>query len=92
MKRNTAPISPLQCRVLSLLAVLGEQSSTELARVCDMSRATFYVLASRLAGHGYVRRRVAVLRGHNGRQTLYKITVRGGEARKRFAAECGLRS
>lgn len=91
-KPNTAPISPLQCRVLSALEMQGELSSHNLVLFTSVTRNVLYVLASRLAQEQYVRRRETVLPGHNGKQTLYSITARGKKARATFAADCGLRA
>jgi DNA-binding MarR family transcriptional regulator len=89
-------LSPLECRVLSELAIAGKAgiSPTMLASWVQVSRASLYVLLRRLAGMQppHVRREPQRVPGRNGNQVLYAITPTGQRARERFAKDVGLRT
>lgn len=99
MKHSTTfTMSPLQCRVISLLASHGGGdgiSCTQLAKLARISRPVLYVLVRRLAAKRWAKPRRVVLRGPGRRdapvtQVLYAVTATGLKARERFAAELHL--
>jgi hypothetical protein len=98
VKRGDFCMSPLQCRVLSMLAAQGGEdgiSATQLAALAGTSRAVFYVMAQRLRLKRWVRRYTIVVRGAGRRDaplthTMYAITASGRKARERYAFELGV--
>lgn len=90
---STFTMSPLQCRVLSLVAEIGGQSGvscTRLAVFAHISRPVLYVLVRRLAFKKWLRRRRVRVPGGNSMQVLYAVTATGLKARERYAAELHL--
>lgn len=91
-------MSPLQCRVLSIMAAHGGDagiSCTRLAKLARISRPVLYVLVRRLAAMRWAKRHTLVLRGPGRRdapitQVLYAVTAAGLKARERFATELHL--
>lgn len=91
-------MSPLQCRVLSLLAAHGGSdgiSCTRLAKLARISRPVLYVLVRRLAAKRWAKSQRVVMRGPGRRDTptthvLYAVTAAGLRARQRYAAELHL--
>lgn len=96
--RDHFAMSPLQCRVLSVLAAHGGTdgiSCTRLAQMAGISRPVLYVLVRRLAARRWAKRSTITLRGPGRRDTpethvLYAITAAGLKARERYAAELHL--
>jgi DNA-binding MarR family transcriptional regulator len=88
-KTNSFTMSPLQCRVLSILSTVGVDgiSCTEIARTTKINRAVLYVLVRRLAAKKWVRRRSTRVPGRNEHHVLYAITGAGQQARVRYARE-----
>lgn len=86
-------MSPLQCRVLSMLAAVGGpdgMSCTYLAQFTGIHRAVLYVLVARLRARRWVRRSRVRVPGRNEMQVLYAITQAGLKARRCYADEVGL--
>lgn len=96
--RGHFTMSPLQCRVLSLLAAHGGRdgiSCTRLAHLAKVSRPVLYVLVRRLAARRWAKRSTIILRGPGRRDApethvLYAITAAGAKARARYAFELGV--
>lgn len=91
-------MSPLQCRVLSILAAHGGDDGigcTHLAKLTRISRPVLYVLVRRLAARRWAKPHQVVLRGKGRRDApktyvLYAVTAAGLKARERFAAQLHL--
>jgi DNA-binding PadR family transcriptional regulator len=90
-------MSPLQCRILSLLAGSGGRdglSYAALSQIAKVDRPTLYVLMRRMAAAKWVKRSTIILRGPGRRDVpethaLYAVTAAGIKARRRFSQELG---
>jgi DNA-binding MarR family transcriptional regulator len=83
------PVSPMQCRLLSELALHPRDgvSPTSLARAAGFNRPTTDALLKRLRDARMVRAERA---GEIRSQVRYIITAKGEKARARFARDVGL--